>query len=86
MPLRSRFVAGGEVSAAWGPDAQQALRDLFLAQTQGMLHTYPEDVYIASPLNMFGSENIDSSGQVRTQQTPVARSPVAPYHLSSPHM
>lgn len=62
----SRFVAKKQVVAAWDPATQQALRDFFLAQTQGMLHTYPENVYISSPLNMFGSENIDSSGQVTT--------------------
>ena len=61
----SRFAKSKELPA-WGVEATEALRSFFLAQTQGMLYSYPQEVYISSLLNMFGSENIDSSGQVTT--------------------
>lgn len=62
----SRFVKdNGGTLPAWGPAAQQALREFFIAQTQANLFALNETVYLSNPRNMFGSENIDSSQQVR---------------------
>lgn len=63
----SRFVkANGGKLPAWGPTAQTALREFFIAQTQANLFSINESVYLSNVRNMFGSENIDSSQQVTT--------------------
>lgn len=61
----SRFVKS-KLLPSWSPETGATLRDFLVAQTQGMLFTFPEQVYLSNPINMFGSENTDSSAQITT--------------------